>query len=139
DWLVELEPRGPQRPARNVPAIAARPRRRDIELAQRMVGIERAHVFEIPARAKRAARAVEDRAPSTLVGIEFEKGGPQRIRAFGVHGVAGFGPVMNHGPYRSIFLNSDGHIGYPPHDDVGLRRDAMHGGFDDIITGTRIA
>ena len=33
------------------------------------------------------------------------------------HRVAGFGAVVNHGPYRSIFLNSDGHIGYPPHDD----------------------
>jgi hypothetical protein len=119
DRFVQLEPRGTQRSAWNFPAIAARPRGRDVEFAQRIIGVERAHVFEVPARAKRAARAVEDRDASVLVGIEFKKRGCQRIRACGVHGVAGFGPVVNHGPYRSIFLNSDGHIGYPPHDDVG--------------------
>src|SRR3989454_8889155 len=51
--LVQLEPRGSQRSARNFPDIAARPRGRDVELAQRIIGVERAHVFEIPARAKR--------------------------------------------------------------------------------------
>src|SRR5262245_22375356 len=81
------------------------------ELAQRIIGIERADVFEVPARAKRAARAIEDSDASIPIGIELKKGGWQRIRAFGVHCVAGFGPVMNHGPYRSIFLNSDGHTG----------------------------
>src|SRR5262249_29817806 len=104
--FAQLEPRRPQRPAGNAPAIAARPRGRDIEFAQGIIG-----------RAKRAARAIEDRDASILVGIEFKKRGCQRIRALGVHGVAGFGPVVNHEPYRSIFLNLDGHIGYPPHDD----------------------
>src|SRR5262249_48903576 len=121
DRLVQLEPRGPERSARNFAAITTRPSRRDIELAQRMVGIERADVFEIPARAKRAARAIEDGNAGVLIGIEFEKGGGQRIRAFGVHCVAGFGPVMNHGPYRSIFLNPDCHMGYPPRDDPWTR------------------
>src|SRR5262249_2242190 len=113
----QLEPRGPERSARNFAAVAAQPCGRDIELAQRIIGIERAHVFEIPARAKRAARAIENRDAGILIGIEFEKGGGQRVRTFGVHGVAGFGPVMNHGPYRSILLNSDWHLGYPPHDE----------------------
>src|SRR5262249_48431430 len=117
DRLVPLEPGGGGGPTRDFPAIAARPRGGDIELAQRIVGIERAHVFEIPARAKRAARAIENRDAGILVGIEFEKGGGQRVRACGVHGVAGFGPVVNHGPYRAILLNSDCHLGYPPHDE----------------------
>ena len=74
---------------------------------ERIIGIERADVFEIPARAKRAARAIEHRNGGILVGIEFKKGGGQRIRAFGVHRVAGFGPVVNDRPYRSVFLDSE--------------------------------
>src|SRR5262249_46253412 len=110
------------------------PRGRDIELAQRMVGIERAHVFEIPARPKRAARAIENRDAGILIGIEFKKGGGQRIRAFGVHGVAGFGPVVNHGPYRSILLNSDCHLGYPPHDQPLDKR--LAGDDSKAVTGS---
>src|SRR5262245_30108377 len=134
DRLVQLEPGGPERSARNFPAIAARPCRGDIELAQRIVGIERAHVFEIPARAKRAARAIENRDAGIPIGIEFEKGGGQRIRAFGVHGVAGFGPVVNHGPYRSILLNSDCHLGYPPHDEPLDKR--LAGDDSKAVTGS---
>src|SRR5262245_6191220 len=107
--LVQLEPRGAQRPTRNVAAVAARLRSRDVELAQRIIGIERADVFEIPAGAERPARAVEHRHRRILVGIEFEKGGGQRIRALGVHGVAGLRPVVNHRPHRAIFFNSDCH------------------------------
>src|SRR5262249_56215877 len=66
------------------------------------------------------------------MGVELEKGGWQRGRAFGVHRVAGFGPVMNHGPYRSIFLNSDCHLGYPPHEEPLDKRLAG----DDSKAGT---
>ena len=57
--------------------------RRDIEFPERIISLERTDVFEIPARAKRAARAIEDRNGSILIGIEFKKGGCQRIRTLG--------------------------------------------------------
>jgi hypothetical protein len=110
DRLVQFEPRGAERAAWNFAAVAARPRRRDIELAERIIGIERAHVFEIPAGAKRPARAVEHGDGGILVGIEFKKRGGQRIGAFRIHGVAGFGPVVNDRPYRSVLLDPDCHV-----------------------------
>src|SRR5262249_34850631 len=57
--LVELEARGPEGTARNLAAVAASARRRNVELAQGMLAVERAHVLEIPPRAEGAAFAVE--------------------------------------------------------------------------------
>src|SRR5262249_21695734 len=72
DRLVQFEPRGPKRPAWYLVAVAARPRSRDIELAKRIICVERADVFEVPARTKGATRAIEDRNRSILVSVEFE-------------------------------------------------------------------
>ncbi len=77
-----------------------------------MCGIKRADIFEVPAGAKRATRAVEHGNGGILVGVEFKKGRGQSIGARRIHGVAGFGPVVNHRPNGSVFLNFDRHSGF---------------------------
>src|SRR5262249_60237068 len=57
--LVQFKARRSQWAARNVAAVATRPGGRDVELAQRIIGIQGAHIFEIPAGAKCSARPVE--------------------------------------------------------------------------------
>ena len=110
--LVQFEPRRTERSAWNFAAIAARPGGRNIELAERMCGIKRADIFEVPAGAERAARAVEHRDRGIFVGVEFKKGRGQRIGARRVHGVAGFRPIVDHRPNRAVFLNFDCHSGF---------------------------
>src|ERR1700738_2098666 len=108
---------GPGRPGGFPAAVAGRRSRWDVEFAERIISIERTDVFEIPARAKRAARAVEHRDRSILISIKFKKGGCQRIRTHGVHCVTRFGSIVDHCPYRSVFFNSDCHIGLPFYDE----------------------
>ena len=111
--LVELEPRRTERPAGNFPAVLPPSRDRNIELVERMIGIERRDVFEIPARAERAARPVEHRDRRVLCGVELQEGGSQLIRAVRVHRVAGFRPVVNDGPHRAAFLDPHRHDRLP--------------------------
>src|SRR5262249_16000904 len=85
----------------------------DIELAQRVGGVERADVLEVPARAERPACAIEHRNSGILVGVELEEGRRQRVSAPGVHGIAGFRPVVDDRPYRPVFLASDRHCQTP--------------------------
>ena len=75
-----------------------------------MIGVERAHVFEIPAGAKRPARAIEHGDGGILVRIEFQKRRRQRVGACGVHGVARLGPVVDDRPYRPVLLDPDWHV-----------------------------
>src|SRR5580658_2151706 len=109
DGLVELEPRRAEGTPRNLGAVAARARHGDVELAQRILVVERADIFEIPAGAERAARAIEDRDRCRLVGVEGKKSGSERIGAGGVHGISRLGPVVNDGPDCAVFLDSDCH------------------------------
>src|SRR5215470_17786951 len=50
--LVQFEPRRAKRSARDFAAIAPRACGRDVELTERIFGVERADVFEVPARAE---------------------------------------------------------------------------------------
>ena len=74
-----------------------------------MRGVERADVFEIPAGAEGAARAIEDRDRGLLSASNSRKAAVKRVGACRVHGIAGFGPVVNDRPHRSVFLDSDCH------------------------------
>src|SRR5262249_5410320 len=93
----------------NFAAIAAGTGGRDVELAERMRGVERADIFKIPAGAEGAAGAIEHRDRRVLVGVELQKRLGQRVGARRVHGVARLRPIVDHGPDRSVLLNSDGH------------------------------
>src|SRR5262245_25735792 len=109
DGLVQLEPRRPQRTAGNFAAVAVRARHGDVELTQRIVGVERAYIFEVPAGAEGAARAIEHRDRRLSVGVEFEEGRRPGIGARRVHGVACLGPIVNDGPYLPGLFDSDCH------------------------------
>src|SRR5262249_20669685 len=97
----------------NLTAVSARPGRGNIELTERILSIQRADVFQIPAGAERASRAIEHRNRGVLVGIEFEKCRGQSVGAFGVHGVAGFRTVVNDCPDRPGLFDSNRHEDAP--------------------------
>ena len=82
---------------------------RDVELAERRLLIERRDVFEVPAGAERAAGAVEHRDRRLVVGVEFEEGGGEIVRALGVHRVARLGTIVDHRPHRAAFLDPHRH------------------------------
>src|SRR5262249_37328453 len=107
--LVQFKSGRAERPARNFAAIAARLRRRNIELAERIICVERADIFEIPAPAKSAARALEHPNLSIAVAVDGKKGLCERIGALGIHGVARFGAIVDDCPDRPGLFYSDCH------------------------------
>ena len=100
---------GPNGPRGMSPPLPLRTRRGDVEFAKRIVGVQRADVFEIPPGAERSARTVEHGNGGFLVGIEFKKSRGQRICACGVHCVPGFRPIMDNRPNRAALFDSHCH------------------------------
>ena len=79
DRLIEFEPRWSQRPTRNFAAIAAGSCGRNIELSKRIILIERADVFQVPARTKGATFAIENGDARCVIGIKFKKSAGESI------------------------------------------------------------
>src|SRR5205085_11002218 len=79
------------------------------ELDRPIVHVDHADILEVPAGTERAACAEEYRNRSFAVGIELEKRVGQGIRAFGIHGVTGLGPIMDDGPDRALLLGPHCH------------------------------